>query len=667
MAEFAGQLTLDPIQAKYPGRKEVAVSATIAAGGSGYAASDTLTLVFAAPFAAETAAVFTIDSVSGGAVTAVSLTTRGNYRLGVPTNPVSTTTSGSGTSCTLTVTFIAWLYQQQTHFLDWNTAVRIDANISALTFPLPGGLTTHVPFVPPPATTHVGGSGDKATPAYDWFEKFHILKRSYSFGNILSAQSDLLEVYSSARRDINNWSGFVNNLGAGTTLVGRPSLPHAFQPQSVGGLSMALTLEPSGAGIVDNTLDFTFDIPETAQVLVTAKRIVLWDMPPETPYKERLEFLTEVITHKDGSEQRISARKSPRQFFEWEFILMDGPERSRIENALFDWQEAAFGIPIWHEQTKLTSGVSVGALILSVASTAYADYRTSGSSNLVLIYQDQTTYDVLQLSSLTSTSLTVVSGPLNEYSTGTIVCPIRSAFSVGENVSGSKFNKNASKIQMKFRVDNNDITIADTSAFSTYNGKVLFDDFNVMKTNLSETFNQQVVLIDGLTGLTDQKSPWGRNKHGTRKSFFTAGRKQLWEARQVIHALRGRQLSFYLPTFSDDLEVVDSLILGSTGLNITNVGYTRFVQSRSPKNVIRVSFNNGDPPLVRSIATSTEVDSTKEALVLGETWPSNYLVSEISRIEYVEKVRFDTDKITFSHKVGGYNTMVSGTVKVVFG
>jgi hypothetical protein len=80
-----------------------------------------------------------------------------------------------------------------------------------------------------------------------------------------------------------------------------------------------------------------------------------------------------------------------------------------------------------------------------------------------------------------------------------------------------------------------------------------------------------------------------------------------------------------------------------------------------------VSFNNGDPPLVRSIATSTEVDSTKEALVLGETWPDNYLVSEISRIEYVEKVRFDTDKLVFSYKQGGYNTMVSGTVKVVFG
>lgn len=665
MAEFPGQLTRDPIQGIYPGRKEVAVSAVIAVGGSGYAASDTLTLVFAAPFAAETAAVFTIDSVSGGTVTAVSLTTRGNYRLGVPTNPVSTTTSGSGTSCTLTVTFIAWLYQQQIHFLDWNTAVRIDANISALTFPLPGGLTVFVPFVPPPVTTYVGENGNKTTPAYDWFEKFHILKRSYSFGNVASTTEDTLEIYSSARRDINNWTVLVNGLGIGTTLVGEPSLPHPFQPQSMGGLTLTITLQTSGIAVVDGTLDFTFDIPETIEIPVTAKRLVLWDMPPEAPYKERLEFLTEIIVHKDGSEQRISARKNPRQIFEWEFLFTDGPERSRMENLLFDWQDSAFAIPIWHEQTKLTSGISVGTTILSVASTAYADYRTSGS-NLVLIYQDQTTYDVLPLTSLSSTSLTLASGTVFAYSKGTIVCPVRLAFSVGETVSGSKFNINASKMKMKFRIDNNDITISDTSAFSTYNGKVLFDDFNAMKDSLSETFTHQVVVIDGKTGITEQRSTWGRNKHGTRKTFFTAGSQQLWETRRVIHALRGKQLSFYLPTFSDDLEPVEDLVSGSPNLYITNVGYARFVQNRAPKNVIRVTFNNGDAPLIRSILTSLKVDNTKEALVLGETWPSTYSVSEITRIEYVEKVRFDTDQIVFSYKEGGYNTTVSGTVKVVF-
>jgi len=77
----------------------IALSATVAAGGTGYTVGDDITLVGGTG----TASVFNVDTVSGGVVTAVSIVTAGSYTV-KPTDPVSTT-GGTGTGCTLNVTF----------------------------------------------------------------------------------------------------------------------------------------------------------------------------------------------------------------------------------------------------------------------------------------------------------------------------------------------------------------------------------------------------------------------------------------------------------------------------------------------------------------------------------------------------------------------------------
>lgn len=86
-------------------RTKEAVSATVSAGGSGYANGDTLTVALGAGAqgAQGEHAQFTVSTTSGGAVTAVTLATAGNYEV-VPSNAVSVT-GGTGTGATLTVTW----------------------------------------------------------------------------------------------------------------------------------------------------------------------------------------------------------------------------------------------------------------------------------------------------------------------------------------------------------------------------------------------------------------------------------------------------------------------------------------------------------------------------------------------------------------------------------
>lgn len=81
-----------------------AASATVQSGGSGYAVGDTITETGGT---AINQAVFVVATLSGSAVATVTLGYPGNYTV-VPTNPVSQgSTSGSGSGCTLNITFVA--------------------------------------------------------------------------------------------------------------------------------------------------------------------------------------------------------------------------------------------------------------------------------------------------------------------------------------------------------------------------------------------------------------------------------------------------------------------------------------------------------------------------------------------------------------------------------
>lgn len=82
-------------------RRQEASTAIPAVGGTGYTASDVLTLVGGVLHDGGSAATFTVNTVSAGAVATVSVLAVGDYDI-FPDNPV-VTTGGTGTGCTLTV------------------------------------------------------------------------------------------------------------------------------------------------------------------------------------------------------------------------------------------------------------------------------------------------------------------------------------------------------------------------------------------------------------------------------------------------------------------------------------------------------------------------------------------------------------------------------------
>lgn len=503
---------------------------------------------------------------------------------------------------------------------------------------------------------HAGFFQDEAWP--EFFENYHVIPRSFDFGNILSAQAADLTVFSGFRKTVGEWTSFVNNAGAGTSLD-NPALPAVMNP--LAGYSMTLTISTNGNPSVDDTLDFVFDSGAvTVEVPIVLSRIVLFPIRPEIPYVEKLQFLTDIIEHEDGSEQRIAARKNPRQFFEWDVRMDDGTFlNSRFDTLMFDWQSRTWGVPMWHEATKLTVAAAAGTLTLNVGSTADADYRVDG---LVMIFTDASTFDVQTIDSFTSNTITLKNVTLETHGVGADVAPMRTG-NLQKQIGTSRWTSGDQNVKLRFRILDNDSNLADVSSFPSHNSKVLLEECNIMRgTTKQASLLRELVLIDNNTGLTFQDSPWDNGISAYPLTLRANSRAELWNLRGLLHALRGRQISFYIPTFRKDLIANQDLVSASLDLNMVNIGYVQFVRDRQPKDRIWVRLKDGTT-LTRQITSSVEVDSVTETLVMDSTWGSNIAQADIDRISYLEEMRFDTDEIEIRYSLGERQVYITSPVR----
>ncbi len=511
----------------------------------------------------------------------------------------------------------------------------------------------------PPVDTHVCHVPEDIGDV--WFDIIHILPRSIILGNILTTITRQIDVYNAFLYEPHDLQSFINNAGAGTSITDLPTLPFTIPPQE--SLLLTLQVTPDGAPTINTTLDFDTDEPYLLQIPIQGTRIVMFPFEPETPLIERLQFLTDVFIHKDGTEQRVSLRKAPRQVFDMKLRREDGVERQQVDFLLFDWQSRVFGLPMWHEPTPLTGDVTAGATSINVQDTTLSDFRVGG---LAIIYESETKFDALEVTAVGPTSISFNTPVTQDYSAaaGIRVMPLRTAIT-SQPAKESKYAVNLCDFDLTMRVLDNDVDLSDLTGWPTYNSKILLSDPNAITGTLDGLIERELTVFDGSGGgKFSQVSTWNRARHSSAKTFVSTTRSRLWAIRKLLHALRGRQVSFYLPTFTKDVTLASLYLSGSPAITIVNVGYTRHAKQRTPKLDLRIILNDGTT-FTRTVTNSSEVDASTEQLTLSSVIAQNIAPGDVARIEFLEKVRIDSDEIVIEHRSANGEANIGFPVRVV--
>ncbi len=528
----------------------------------------------------------------------------------------------------------------------------------------------------------------------DWFEKIHIYPqgtvlnpgflqdRKIQFGQILAQQDQEYEIYNAFRKSTATLTGItksavspgietpnvavLDTVGPQTALLGPGT---TFNVDLTTGLGTPVRVNlralQDGLSRFDGPVTFTFDIAST-ELTTSGARIAIITSNYDFPYSEDMEFLTDIIPATGGKEQRLSVRKQDRERYNTIFRL-DGVERQRMNALLFDWHYQGFGLPLFHEAVQMTAASLVGANQFQIAGGDATDFRVGG---LALVITDEFTFDVVEISAVTDTLLTITGTAVNAYPAGTDIAPVRTCRIVSQlRTILHKFN-DLEEFRIVFESTDNDTgrAPASSTAFisSTYLGKILLDDCNIVGLTMTTAMDRNITVLDNKTGAVSQNSPWDRDKRGSSKGFLAQGKQAIQDLKALIRSVRGRQVSFYLPTFTNDLTAGSTLVFSANIIDIENIDYTRFVRDRDPMATFRITFTDGTS-LVRVITASNDhpTDPTLERLTLDTTWPVSRPVSDIERIQFYELVRFNTDRFRIIYDRVGL-ARLTAPVKVVF-
>jgi hypothetical protein len=524
--------------------------------------------------------------------------------------------------------------------------------------------------VPASNTTSVlDASVSQDVPHQDWFDLIHLVPRDpVAFGNIITQIDREFEIYSAFRTETKTLSIIVNGVAPGvefpeittptdvppqTSILGAATSGNSF---GVGLGTIELTFvraTQQGLPAFDGSVVFTFVGANSPFLLLSGSRIVLIPFQFEAEFDESLEFATEVIESISGKEQRIALRDNPRQIFDVEYKL-EGTDRRRMSALLFDWASKTFGFPLWNEVVFTTADVPVGTTSYPVSDASEVDFRARG---LAAIITDSNTFDVINIDSVTTFNVVASDPSVNAYPAGTPLMPVRTAILRGA-VPTQQAVVNLETFRAEFEVTDNatGAPAADVSGFSTYNSKVLFDDCNAVEASgMSGERIFRVYRQDNQTGKVSITSAWDNGKRTFFKGFVARTRAELRALKGVFLALKGRQVSFYLPTFADEILPVDTATIGTNTLDIEAIGFPIYAQERAPFNLLRIELTDGTV-LIRTVTASIDVDEDTERLTLDGTWPATYSADEFQRIDFYELVRFDSDALRLRYSRIGFAT-----------
>lgn len=373
---------------------------------------------------------------------------------------------------------------------------------------------------------------------------------------------------------------------------------------------------------------------------------------------ERLSWLTNVLTHRDGSEQRRQPRLYPRRMLEYSILPQTTVFQTRLENFLWSSSDEAMLVPIWTDAQRLTTQASSGGNTITISTTTY-DYDANG---YVILWASPSSYEAVAISSLNSTTLTLAENLGSTWPVGTMCVPARLG-RLTQQMPGRQLAHNIRPYSLVFEIDeasystNRITTLSPTQYLSTDTF-----EFPTVPTSteasddLDFSYEHTYPIIDAQTGAVALDT-------GARSTPYVlvpyaqkfANRAQISEWLGFLELRQGRRVPFWMPSWEKDFQPV-SIANGFNGsITYQANGYADWIDGASGRKDIAIIYlqdgqvySAGHHQRVRITASTNNGDGTETI-----DCPLNFVYDEDKekiRVSFLRYCRLETDTVELAWK-----------------
>lgn len=410
--------------------------------------------------------------------------------------------------------------------------------------------------------------------------------------------------------DVGIWNGF----GRGDT-VASISISQS-NAISISGLSVGttfgnyeeITIELailSTAGLrINCDITISFDSGESVSFNVIGVLASAVLFVPESHMLEFISFLTNIITAKDGTEQRRALRLYPRHSLAVNWLETNPTEANKVKNVASGKAATSIGNGFWQMNRHVNTQPSADDTVIFV-DTSYAIYKEG--ADIILWEEGGSVYEIGTISTFDGSSITLEDPIVNTYSNA-IVAPYyfmkpSAPISWKDHVNHTAFDLES---LMAETIDVDEWTFTDT-----YNGiGIMPYDCNLFESDSTETkLLNTYEEFDGQTGVFTKSQKWDASKQVTRFGIHATTRGDCWKMRQLCYYLRGRQKTVWVPTL--DRDFVPTADLGGTEINCEENGYATYVFSDDAILKHIAVYENGQAPAYSEITAASEGDGAQ--------------------------------------------------------
>ncbi|HEV8033508.1 hypothetical protein [Yoonia sp.] len=372
-------------------------------------------------------------------------------------------------------------------------------------------------------------------------------------------------------------------------------------------------------------------MPEAGNVLP------IWAFPVAQEITEVLEWRTDVLSSHAG-EQRIALRPRPREIvtFRHRLDALGMARAAELARAGFagDWN-----VPLWHMALQPNADLVQGDTEILIP-TGLSDLRAGG---LVAIAVDGGDAAVMEIATVQADWLILAEPLVLQLPSPTVaaqritVAPIRAGI-LTSPVEIARRRQGDGTVTANFLLRNAPEIAAPT--MPSYLGRPVQTDPSLVRRPLTASLRRAVEYVDNGFGpvvVEPMRDVFERNETITLKAQGPTARYSL---RRWLWSLRGRQASFWLPTWGYELQLCTAMTSGSVLMRVAPVASLDAYIGR------RIMLEMPGALRFRTI-TAASADGADHRLTLSSSLGEP--VPLTTKVHFLTTIRSDADRVEIQH------------------
>lgn len=508
----------------------------------------------------------------------------------------------------------------------------------------PEPLATSAPSIGSPVAYPQTVFSGQYSPGIDQEFYGHIIvnPRALDLGLVLSAKLFTIGVWNLTGYDQRLLSWTLVGLD-GTTITNPDGYPVRYGPQAY--RAYQVTVGTTGAAQISGSIVFNFEgISTGSDTTITGSRLIVFSFEPNwrEPVVENLEWLTDVLTSYNDREQRLMLRQDPRRAMRYLYTFESQNKVNFFQGLLWGWQQRVFVVPVWTDWQYLSQNISIGTTIINV-NTLLRDFATS---NLVLLWRDYLTWEIVEVLTLSSTQITLKKATNSAWTTKDRIIPIRLG-RLSKNIQISRPTSTLAEATLSFSYEVGSAVGSNrlgTSTWLQYQSlDVLTLPPNTASGDLEETYERDFDTVD------QGKGAWFISDHSDGPmvsrpyKWLLKTRQEIMNFLAFLEVRKGKAIPFWMPTWSKDMEQVQDIGAADLNILIKNIGYTRYIKNHVNRSVLIFYPADNSTPIIRTITGCAESSNNTETLSLNTSFGVLKKPADFKAISFLAYCRMDQD------------------------